>query len=585
MPTAALRRRLGHATWWLGLALTFVVAAIVAATVDTAALARSGQALRDHPLSLAMVLVVYGLAFVLRAVAWRRTLPDLPLRHALAALHVSLGANHVLPLRLGEVLRVTSVVRRTAVAPAAAVASTVTLRAADVLALAVLVGILGPALALDVLGGWGPPLLGGAVLGAFAAGAWSAVLRRRGVAVRIPGPLACALVIASWVFEGVVVYQAAAWAGIPLTLLQAVLVTAITVAAQVAALAPGGFGTYEAAATAALVATGVDPATALAVALVAHAIKTVYALVTGAVAVMVPHPGLLGRLRLPATRPRVEAQQGSATHPGAGARQDLQARPDAASGPSERTDAPAPVVLFMPAHDEQETVGAVVRRVPERVAGHPVRCVIVDDGSTDHTAERARAAGAQVISLGSNEGLGAAVRRGLAEGVALGAGAVAFCDADGEYAPEELSRLVEPILAGDADYVVGSRFAGTIGRMLPHRRFGNRLLTVLLRHVTRAPITDGQSGYRALSRRAAAQAEVIHDYNYAQVLTIDLLARGARYREVPITYHYRESGRSFVRLRRYLAAVVPGVHRQLNTPVTPLAPDDPSQRPTAGAAV
>jgi hypothetical protein len=63
---------------------------------------------------------------------------------------------------------------------------------------------------------------------------------------------------------------------------------------------------------------------------------------------------------------------------------------------------------------------------------------------------------------------------------------------------------------------------------------------------------------------------VIHDFNYAQVLTIDLLARGARYAEVPISYRFRESGQSFVRLGRYLAAVIPAVHRQLNTDVTPL---------------
>jgi glycosyltransferase involved in cell wall biosynthesis len=223
----------------------------------------------------------------------------------------------------------------------------------------------------------------------------------------------------------------------------------------------------------------------------------------------------------------------------------------------------APVVLFLPAHDEEASVAAVVRRAPSEVAGHPVRCLVIDDGSTDQTAERARGAGAEVVSLGRNHGLGAAVRRGLAEAVARDAVAVAFCDADGEYAPEELAALIEPILADRADYVVGSRFAGDIGQMLPHRRLGNLVLTAVLRFVSRTPISDGQSGYRALSRRAAARAEIIHDYNYAQVLTIDMLAKGARYAEVPISYRFREHGRSFVRLGRYLAAVVPAVHRQL----------------------
>jgi glycosyltransferase involved in cell wall biosynthesis len=150
--------------------------------------------------------------------------------------------------------------------------------------------------------------------------------------------------------------------------------------------------------------------------------------------------------------------------------------------------------------------------------------------------------------------------------VRRGAAAVAFCDADGEYDPRELERLVAPVLQGRADYVVGSRFAGRIHRMLPHRRVGNRLLTRLLGWVARAPIGDGQSGFRALSRAAAADAEVVHDYNYAQVLTLDLLAKGYRYLEVPIGYRFRTVGRSFVRPLTYVRRVTPAVWRELNPP-------------------
>ena len=223
-----------------------------------------------------------------------------------------------------------------------------------------------------------------------------------------------------------------------------------------------------------------------------------------------------------------------------------------------------PVVLVLPAHDEAPRIGAVLERVPALVGGHRVRVVVVDDGSTDDTAAVARAARAEVVAHDRNLGLGAAVRTGLAVAGALGPAAVAFCDADGEYAPEELDRMVAPILDGTADYVVGSRFAGEIRRMLPHRRAGNRTLTVVLSWVARRRITDGQSGYRALAPWAAAEAEIIHDYNYAQVLTLDLLAKGAHYAEVPITYEFRQSGRSFVRLGRYLRKVVPAVFHELN---------------------
>ena len=191
----------------------------------------------------------------------------------------------------------------------------------------------------------------------------------------------------------------------------------------------------------------------------------------------------------------------------------------------------------------------------------------MDDGSLDGTAAEARRRGAVVVPHGRGRGLGAAVRTGLEAAGDRGAAVIAFCDADGEYDPAELERVVAPILAGHADYVVGSRFAGTIRRMRPHRRAGNVVLTWSMRAITGERITDGQSGYRALSARAAAEATIAHDYNYAQVLTLDLLRKGYRYTEVPITYAFRQSGTSFVRLGRYVRQVGPAVWRLLQSPL------------------
>ncbi|MGQ0615938.1 MAG: glycosyltransferase family 2 protein [Acidimicrobiia bacterium] len=240
------------------------------------------------------------------------------------------------------------------------------------------------------------------------------------------------------------------------------------------------------------------------------------------------------------------------------------------------------MVLFLPAHNEEATVAGVIARVPSMVGGHPVRCLVVDDGSTDSTPVVAAAAGAEVLSLPANRGLGAAVRCGLAAAVDAGAVAVAFCDADEEYDPAELGALLGPILEGRADYVVGSRVAGLPRRMRPQRWAGNRVLSAALSVLARQHITDGQSGFRALSRQAAADSEVIHDYNYAQVLTLDLLAKGFDYVEVPITYRHRTVGRSFVHLLPYLAHVVPAVWRELRS--ARLEPTKGLRRP-AGAGL
>ena len=220
-----------------------------------------------------------------------------------------------------------------------------------------------------------------------------------------------------------------------------------------------------------------------------------------------------------------------------------------------------PVVVFLPVLDEAASVARVVRRVPTEVGPHPVELVVVDDGSTDGSADKARSAGAEVVAHDGHLGLGAAVRTGLGEARRRGAVAAVFLDADGEYDPEELPELVAPILEGRADYVVGSRFAGTIESMAAHRRVGNRVLTALTSVAAGRRLTDGQSGFRALGRSALAVATVSHDYNYAQVLTLDLLGKGLRYAEVPIRYGWRTEGSSYVRPGRYLCRVLPAMAR------------------------
>ena len=218
-----------------------------------------------------------------------------------------------------------------------------------------------------------------------------------------------------------------------------------------------------------------------------------------------------------------------------------------------------PIVVVLPVYDEAATVAGVIGRVPDTVAGHPVEVVVVDDGSTDGSVEEAVAAGAKVVSHEGNRGLGAAIRTGFEIARSMDAVACAFLDADGEYDPAELPQLFEPVRTGAADYVIGTRFGGHIESMLPHRRVGNILLTWLTTAFAGRRISDGQSGFRLLGSRALSVAEIAHDYNYAQVLTLDLLGKGMRYVEVPITYRRRMVGTSFIKLGPYLRAVLPAM--------------------------
>ncbi|HEX6989812.1 MAG TPA: lysylphosphatidylglycerol synthase domain-containing protein [Bacillota bacterium] len=216
--------------------------------------------------------------------------------------------------------------------------------------------------------------------------------------------------------------------------------------------------------------------------------------------------------------------------------------------PRERVrDEDRPVAVILPARNEARTVADVLRGIPrERVPG--LQVIVVDDGSTDGTGHVARRHGADhVIRHERNRGLGAALRSGLAHARAIDARAAVYLDADGEYDPREIPRLLEPVLRGEADYVLGSRYLGTRDGQPWPRLVANLLFTALLCVLAGRRITDGQTGFRAFSRQALEVAEIIHDYNYAQVLTLDLLRKGMRMKEVPIRYRYRGHGRSFIR--------------------------------------
>jgi glycosyltransferase involved in cell wall biosynthesis len=224
------------------------------------------------------------------------------------------------------------------------------------------------------------------------------------------------------------------------------------------------------------------------------------------------------------------------------------------------------LAVVVPAKDEEATIGELLERVASvRVPGYELRPIVVDDGSTDRTAEIARRRGAVVVQHPHNRGLGAAVRTGLRAAVEASASAVAYLDADLEYYPEDIPRLVVPILAGRADYVLGSRFLCGVRGMRLHRKLGNYAFTALLMLLTRRRISDGQTGMRAFSREAASQAEIVHDYNYAQILTLDLLRKGFRMEEVPIRHRIREHGVSFVNWC-YPAKVLPAIWRELRSP-------------------
>ena len=221
-----------------------------------------------------------------------------------------------------------------------------------------------------------------------------------------------------------------------------------------------------------------------------------------------------------------------------------------------------PIAVIVPAYNEAENLPSTLARIPKDKLHNP-HVIVVDDGSTDGSADVAHLHDADtVVSHPRNLGLGAALRTGLQTAREMDARAAVYIDADGEYPPEQIPELLESIERGESDYVLGSRYLGTRERQPLLRGIANRLFTWLLCLASGRRITDGQTGFRAFSRRALESAEIIHDYNYAQVLTLDLLKKGMRMREVPIAYRFRTKGRSFISAR-YLWRVPVAMLREM----------------------
>jgi glycosyltransferase involved in cell wall biosynthesis len=202
----------------------------------------------------------------------------------------------------------------------------------------------------------------------------------------------------------------------------------------------------------------------------------------------------------------------------------------------------APVAVVIPAYNEEPTVAAVVAEVPPEVAGLATEVIVVVDGATDRTSVEAAGAGARVCDVHGNRGQGAALRLGYRLARARGAGVIATLDADGQYVPLELARVVEPIVAGEADFVTGSRRLGTELTTDRVRRAGVIAFGLLISAMIRTRITDPACGLRAMRAEVADTVTLDQQQYQAAELMISAALSGFRVIEVPTTMRDRGPG-------------------------------------------
>jgi hypothetical protein len=202
------------------------------------------------------------------------------------------------------------------------------------------------------------------------------------------------------------------------------------------------------------------------------------------------------------------------------------------------------LAVVIPAYNEAGNITQVIRTLPNEVCGLPVQEIVVDDGSQDDTLEQARAVGAAAVQLPLNRGQGAALRVGYRLALATGARVVVTMDADGQHQPDELVRLVAPILAGEADVVHGSRVLGDADPTHPTRALGIRLFSWLLTVLTSSRITDPSCGYRAIRTEALRELVFHQDQFHTAEFLLEASKRKLVIREVPVTVTSRLSGTS-----------------------------------------
>jgi len=184
------------------------------------------------------------------------------------------------------------------------------------------------------------------------------------------------------------------------------------------------------------------------------------------------------------------------------------------------------LIIQIPCYNEQETLPATLGSLPRKVPGfRKVEWLIINDGSTDDTERVARECGVDhIVRHARNKGLARAFTTGIDACVSLGADVIVNTDADNQYNAGDIPALVAPILAGEAEIVVGSRPIGEIREFSFIKKMLQRLGSAVVRFVSRTDIPDAPSGFRAFSRDAAMRLNVFNSYTY----TLETLVQAGR---------------------------------------------------------
>jgi glycosyltransferase involved in cell wall biosynthesis len=226
----------------------------------------------------------------------------------------------------------------------------------------------------------------------------------------------------------------------------------------------------------------------------------------------------------------------------------------------ERATSLPPVAIVIAAYNEAGAIGPVVEALPAGVCGLPAAAIVIADGCADNTAAEAAAAGAMVCDVPVNRGQGAALRLGYRIAREGGAGYIVTTDADGQYNPAEMDTVLGPVVAGEADFVTGSRRLGSQETKDLIRRTGVRFFAGTISMLTGQKISDTTFGLRAMRAGITGTVLLSQPQYQASELLIGVITRGYKVAEVPATIHRRRVGESKKGQNPLYRLHIPGVN-------------------------
>jgi len=206
------------------------------------------------------------------------------------------------------------------------------------------------------------------------------------------------------------------------------------------------------------------------------------------------------------------------------------------------------LVVFIPALNEEEKIASTIKSIPRNFDQiGQVQVLVVDDGSDDETVKIAKEAGSEVVSHHSNLGVGAAFQTGLNWALKNRADILVNIDADGQFDPDDIQKLIKPILENEADMVASNRFAnGRPANMPAMKYWGNKQMTNLINFLSGQRFDDVSSGFRAYSRETMLNLNLFGKFTYTQEVFLDLSLKGLKIKQLPVDVKYFKERKSRV---------------------------------------